>query len=150
MLETNVRLQSAHVLRCMEHPSAKPVYYIFEDDAFLLSERAQFAEAYLLDENRKFTELRYVTAERAAPWVQPALKLLQERIRSPATVVEQVVYAKDPSVWLTKEDHTELVRITVEEGADPMRTGRYAAGPLEQLPYFDAICGLKAKRRTEG
>eukprot|EP00854_Cymbomonas_tetramitiformis_P014930 gene14930-17646_t len=53
----------------------------------------------------------------------------------------QVVCAKDPSVWLTKEDHKELVRITVEEGADLMRTGRYAAGPLEQLSYFDAICG---------
>ncbi|KAK3240716.1 hypothetical protein CYMTET_49462 [Cymbomonas tetramitiformis] len=94
MLETNVRLQSAHVLRCMEHPSAKPMYYIFEDDAFLLSERSQFKEAYLREEHRKFTQLRYVTSDRAAPWVQPALKLIQERIRSPATVVEQVRRAR--------------------------------------------------------
>ncbi|KAK3288140.1 hypothetical protein CYMTET_4374 [Cymbomonas tetramitiformis] len=57
MLETNVRLRSAHVLRCMEHPSANPVYYSFEDDAFMLSERSQFKEAYLRDEHRKFTQL---------------------------------------------------------------------------------------------
>ena len=53
----------------------------------------------------------------------------------------QVLYANDPSVWLTKEDHKELVRLTAEDGVDPMRTGRYAAGPLEQLDYFDPIYG---------
>ncbi|KAK3286934.1 hypothetical protein CYMTET_5534 [Cymbomonas tetramitiformis] len=79
----------------MEHPAAKPVYYIFEDDAFLLSERSQFKEAYLRDEHRKFTQLKYVTSDdRAAPWVQSVLKLLEERLRSPAAVVEQVRRAR--------------------------------------------------------
>ncbi|KAK3275106.1 hypothetical protein CYMTET_16738 [Cymbomonas tetramitiformis] len=53
----------------------------------------------------------------------------------------EVLYANDPSVWLTKEDHKELVRLTAEDGVDPMRTGRYAAGPLEQLDSFDPIYG---------
>eukprot|EP00854_Cymbomonas_tetramitiformis_P034412 gene34412-biopygen29040 len=94
MLDTHVTLRCAHVLRCMEHPSAKPVYYIFEDDEHVISETAQFAEAYLMNENRKFTQLRYVTAERAAPWVRPALKLLEERLHPPAAVAEQVLRAR--------------------------------------------------------
>ncbi|KAK3289519.1 hypothetical protein CYMTET_3052 [Cymbomonas tetramitiformis] len=80
VLETNMDLQSAHVPRCLEHPTAKTVYYIFEDDDRLLSERAYFKEAYLQDERRKFTHLSYVSSDRAAPWVQPALRLLEERL----------------------------------------------------------------------
>ena len=51
------------------------------------------------------------------------------------------MYANDPTAWLTWDNHKELVRITVEEGIDPMRTGRYKAAPLERIPYFDPIHG---------
>ena len=51
------------------------------------------------------------------------------------------IYANSPTTWLTWEDHRELVRLTVEEGIDPMRTGRYKAGPLERLPYFNPMNG---------
>eukprot|EP00854_Cymbomonas_tetramitiformis_P007287 gene7287-8677_t len=51
-------------------------------------------------------------------------------------------FEKCPTIWLTWEDHKELVRLTVEEGIDPMRTGRYKAGPpLERLPYFNPMNG---------
>ncbi|KAK3252152.1 hypothetical protein CYMTET_38531 [Cymbomonas tetramitiformis] len=50
----------------------------------------------------------------------------------------ETVHAWDPSVLLTQEDHEELVKLT-QEGADPMRTGRYGKGPLEALEYFTAM-----------
>ncbi|KAK3281387.1 hypothetical protein CYMTET_10823 [Cymbomonas tetramitiformis] len=50
LLEKSVDLRSTHVLSRLEHPDAKPVYYIFEDDQCVLPERSQFREAYLLDE----------------------------------------------------------------------------------------------------
>ena len=51
----------------------------------------------------------------------------------------EVVFANDPSVLLTQEDHEELVRLTVDEGIDPMRTGRYGKGPLEEIGYFKGL-----------
>ncbi|KAK3253278.1 hypothetical protein CYMTET_37464 [Cymbomonas tetramitiformis] len=59
MLGTHMTFRSAHVLRCRESPTAKPVYYIFEDYERVISDRAQFAESYLMNEDRKFTLLRW-------------------------------------------------------------------------------------------
>eukprot|EP00854_Cymbomonas_tetramitiformis_P015030 gene15030-17763_t len=50
----------------------------------------------------------------------------------------QETESKDP-LKPGMEDHEELVKLT-EEGADPMRTGRYGIkGPLEALEYFTTM-----------
>ncbi|KAK3233909.1 hypothetical protein CYMTET_55824 [Cymbomonas tetramitiformis] len=90
LLENSVGTDSTHVLRCRENPNAKPVYYIFEDNSRHERGMFHFTDEYLQDERRKFTRLAYVTADKGAPWVRPALMLLERRLRSPAAVVEQV------------------------------------------------------------
>ncbi|KAK3247647.1 hypothetical protein CYMTET_42856 [Cymbomonas tetramitiformis] len=87
--ELGVGSNSTHVLRCRENPNAKPVYYIFEDNDRHAKDTFQFTDEYLGNEQRKFTGLTYVTAHESAPWVQPALVLLEKRLRSPAAIVEQ-------------------------------------------------------------
>ncbi|KAK3283675.1 hypothetical protein CYMTET_8635 [Cymbomonas tetramitiformis] len=96
LLEHSVDSKATHVLRCLENPNAKPVYYIFEDNERHERERSQFRDAYLQDDRRKFTSLVYVTSDVAAPWVRPALVLLEveSRLRSPAAIVEQVRHAR--------------------------------------------------------
>ncbi|KAK3236448.1 hypothetical protein CYMTET_53416 [Cymbomonas tetramitiformis] len=94
MLGTHMTFRSAHVLRCRESPTAKPVYCIFEDGERVISDRAQFAESYLMNEDRKFTLLRYLTSEKAAPWVRPALKLLEKCLHPPSAVGAQALRAR--------------------------------------------------------
>ncbi|KAK3270778.1 hypothetical protein CYMTET_20837 [Cymbomonas tetramitiformis] len=88
LLEHSVDSKATHVLRCLENPNAKPVYYIFDDNERHERERSQFKDEYLQDDRRKFTRLVYVASDVAAPWVRPALVLLEERLRSPAAIVE--------------------------------------------------------------
>ncbi|KAK3252669.1 hypothetical protein CYMTET_38050 [Cymbomonas tetramitiformis] len=78
-----VALGSAHVLCCMEHPHAKPVYYIFEDQDRCLRWRAQFTNEYLMRDDSKFTQLLWGTKHVAAPWVLATLESLEARL-SPA------------------------------------------------------------------
>ncbi|KAK3237000.1 hypothetical protein CYMTET_52898 [Cymbomonas tetramitiformis] len=78
-----VALESAHVLRCMAHPNATPVYYIFMEQQRCLSWHAEFTNDYLMRDDRKFTHLQWGTKEVAAPWLLPALGALEAR-RLPA------------------------------------------------------------------
>ncbi|KAK3279013.1 hypothetical protein CYMTET_13086 [Cymbomonas tetramitiformis] len=66
------------------------LYCIFEDNDRNERDTFQFTDEYLQNEQRKFTGLAYVTALGSAPWVKPPLMLLEERLHSPAAIVEQV------------------------------------------------------------
>ncbi|KAK3281901.1 hypothetical protein CYMTET_10334 [Cymbomonas tetramitiformis] len=143
MLGTHMTFRSAHVLRCRESPTAKPVYYIFEDGERVISDRAQFAESYLMDEDRKFTLLRYVTNERAAPWVRPALKLLEERLRPPSAVGARALRARvaeRPEHMDRDEEHPMATPCTSWESQQSSRQWEpgWEANVAEQdevLPY---------------
>ncbi|KAK3238301.1 hypothetical protein CYMTET_51678 [Cymbomonas tetramitiformis] len=138
MLGTHMTFRSAHVLRCRESPTAKPVYYIFEDDERAISDRAQFAESYLVDEDRKFTLLRYVTEERAAPWVRPALKLLEERLHPPSAVGAQALRARvaeRPEHMDRDEEHpTYSRRRALDSGVQQL--GTRAGIPAPTTPHI--------------
>ncbi|KAK3287690.1 hypothetical protein CYMTET_4807 [Cymbomonas tetramitiformis] len=79
---TYVEIGAAHVLRCMAHPNATPVYYIFMEDARCLTWHAEFTNEYFAQDDRKFTCLQWGTRESAAPWLLPALGAL-EALRLP-------------------------------------------------------------------
>ncbi|KAK3277116.1 hypothetical protein CYMTET_14854 [Cymbomonas tetramitiformis] len=78
-----VELGSAHVLRCMAHPNATPVHYIFMDDQRCLSWRTEFTNDYLVQDDRKFICMQWGYAESAAPWLQSALRVLEARLLPP-------------------------------------------------------------------
>ncbi|KAK3234765.1 hypothetical protein CYMTET_54988 [Cymbomonas tetramitiformis] len=78
-----VELGSAHVLRCMAHPNATPVHYIFMDDQRCLSWRTEFTNDYLVQDDRKFICMQWGYAESAAPWLQTALRVLEARLLPP-------------------------------------------------------------------
>ncbi|KAK3282894.1 hypothetical protein CYMTET_9384 [Cymbomonas tetramitiformis] len=114
----------------VDHTTAsEPVYFIFEDNERHERERSQFRDKkYLQGDRRKFTRLVYVTSDVAAPWVRPALKLLEERLRSPAAIVEQVCfkfyymaygisygYLHDCRKRVLKGRHTFVHELTYEE-----------------------------------
>ncbi|KAK3268148.1 hypothetical protein CYMTET_23334 [Cymbomonas tetramitiformis] len=126
--------QSTHVLCCLEHPAAKPVYYIFEDyNERLMPERSYFKEAYLRDERRKFERMAYVKSDNAALWVQPALNLLEERLSSPAAVVEQRCTAVGKSAGWRSCSHWlwEVIRWyrTLAEYCTPSWPWRFSSSP---------------------
>ncbi|KAK3284920.1 hypothetical protein CYMTET_7447 [Cymbomonas tetramitiformis] len=77
-----VEFEAAHVLRCMAHPGATPVYYIFLEDERCLSWQAEFTNEYFERDDRKFTSLQWGTRHSAAPWLMPALGAL-EALRLP-------------------------------------------------------------------
>ncbi|KAK3245312.1 hypothetical protein CYMTET_45119 [Cymbomonas tetramitiformis] len=92
LLKHNVQSGTTHVLCCRETPSAKPVYYIFEDsNRPSEDDTLQFTDDYLQNERRKFTGFTYVTKLRSPPWVAKVLLLLEKRLRAPtsAAVVEE-------------------------------------------------------------
>ncbi|KAK3236105.1 hypothetical protein CYMTET_53711 [Cymbomonas tetramitiformis] len=77
-----VEFEAAHVLCCMAHPGATPVYYIFLEDERCLSWQAEFTNEYFERDDRKFTSLQWGTRHSAAPWLMPALGAL-EALRLP-------------------------------------------------------------------
>ncbi|KAK3238931.1 hypothetical protein CYMTET_51100 [Cymbomonas tetramitiformis] len=106
LLDHNVATGTAHVLRCQETPTAKPVYYIFEGSRFPTQEdRFQFTGEYLQNERRKFEGLSYVSIVRSAPWVARALALLESHVLSPAAVGEE---AREAHVAIRSEHDDEM------------------------------------------
>ncbi|KAK3235821.1 hypothetical protein CYMTET_54005 [Cymbomonas tetramitiformis] len=93
---TNVALGAVHVLRCMAHPNATPVYYIFMDDQRNLSWRAEFTNDYLRRDDWKFTCLQWGTKDVAAPWLQLAMGALETRLFPPAPPARQAQVAERP------------------------------------------------------
>ncbi|KAK3233228.1 hypothetical protein CYMTET_56466 [Cymbomonas tetramitiformis] len=103
-----VGLGSAHVLRCMAHPNATPVFYIFMEDQRCLSWRAEFTNEYLMRDDRKFTCLQWGTREVAAPWLLPALGALEARRLPPPPPAHQARVAERPehmdTIWARNVD----------------------------------------------
>ncbi|KAK3242728.1 hypothetical protein CYMTET_47577 [Cymbomonas tetramitiformis] len=93
---TYVELGSAHVLRCMAHPNATPVYYIFMEDQLCRTWRAEFTNEYFMRDDRKFTCLQWGTREVAAPWLLPALGALEARRLPPPPPAHQARVAERP------------------------------------------------------
>ncbi|KAK3242502.1 hypothetical protein CYMTET_47811 [Cymbomonas tetramitiformis] len=93
---TYVELGSAHVLRCMAHPNATPVHYIFMDDQRCLSWRTEFTNDYLVQDDRKFTCMQWGYKESAAPCLQTALRVLEARLLPQQPPVRQARVAERP------------------------------------------------------
>ncbi|KAK3272257.1 hypothetical protein CYMTET_19435 [Cymbomonas tetramitiformis] len=118
-----------------------PVYYILEDNERLVQERSYFREAYLQDERRKFTRLVYVTSNVAAPWMRPALKLLEERLRSPAAGVEQVHHHARVAY---RSEHTDADMVdtrTLDRGVQ--RSGKAPVGIPVPTGYGRTSAGYR-------
>eukprot|EP00854_Cymbomonas_tetramitiformis_P034390 gene34390-biopygen28468 len=106
LLKHSVESGTAHVLCCRETPSAKPVYYIFEDSSRPSEEDTlQFTDDYLQNERRKFTGLTYVTKLRSPPWVANVLLLLEKRLRAPTSAA--VVEEERDAHMAHRPDHTD-------------------------------------------
>ncbi|KAK3273590.1 hypothetical protein CYMTET_18178 [Cymbomonas tetramitiformis] len=140
LLEYSVGTNATHVLRCLENPNAKPVYYIFEDNNRHESGIFQFKDEYLQDERRKFTRLAYVTSAEGAPWVRPALILLERRLRSPEAIVEQVRHARVAH----RSEHND------EEMADARTLDREAGKCFGNDLSARALAVSKAAERASG
>ncbi|KAK3258664.1 hypothetical protein CYMTET_32294 [Cymbomonas tetramitiformis] len=98
-----VELGSAHVLRCMAHPNATPVYYIFMEDQLCRTWHAEFTNEYFMRDDRKFTCLQWGTREVAAPWLLPALGALEARRLPPSPPAHQARVAE-------RSEHVDTAR----------------------------------------
>ncbi|KAK3234067.1 hypothetical protein CYMTET_55670 [Cymbomonas tetramitiformis] len=106
LLVRNAASGTAHVLRCQESSTAKPVYSIFEDSQHsTLEDRLQLTGEYLQNERRKFEGLSYVIRLRSAPWVARALALLESHVLVPAAVGE---VAREAHVAIRSEHDDEM------------------------------------------
>ncbi|KAK3284843.1 hypothetical protein CYMTET_7526 [Cymbomonas tetramitiformis] len=91
-----------------------------------------FTDEYLQNEQCKFTGLAYVTTLRSAPWVKPALMLLEKRLHSPAAIVEQV---REAHVARRSEHTDEEMIDTRALDRCRRRWGQAAAvDPVEEAP----------------
>ncbi|KAK3236107.1 hypothetical protein CYMTET_53713 [Cymbomonas tetramitiformis] len=136
---------SAHVLRCMEHPHAKPVYYIFQNQDRCLRWQAQFTNEYLMRDDRKFTQLLWGTKSVAAPWVLAALESLEAHLFSGAAPSAlQARVAERP------EHVDEMWTRNVDEVRDhPARQRRQPSGSVaERRP--DASSAARASAPSTG
>eukprot|EP00854_Cymbomonas_tetramitiformis_P010785 gene10785-biopygen11039 len=127
---TNVDLGAAHVLRCMAHPNATPVHYIFMEDQRCMSWRAEFTNEYLMRDDRKFTCLQWGFKEAAAPWLRTALEALEARRLPQPPPALQARVAERP-----EHGDTSWAR-NVDEVRDPPARRQYppSVGTFEHRP----------------
>ncbi|KAK3238172.1 hypothetical protein CYMTET_51793 [Cymbomonas tetramitiformis] len=130
---TYVEIGAAHVLRCMAHPNATPVYYIFLEDARCLTWHAEFTNEYFERDDRKFTGLQWGTRESAAPWLLPALGAL-EALRLPPPPPPPPAHQ---ALVAERSEHVDTAwRRNVHEVRDPpaRRQGQPSSRTYEHQP----------------